>query len=260
MPVKPTTPTRDQKVCASGFRRYERKTGPVSSSVLQGQLVDRSDGKTYVRDDDTGRVVVVPPGYRLTPVSHDWLMRVICKPTVDRAKLEAAGAVRWSEWINTSRRHWMTLSDLASLSPGKPVKLVLLHRNVGDLSADESVNARGRAIRPARFFRKCVAVYVPDSDGSGGNTRGTMQFTGEGELEQHPMELDVEYKAGLWHPLKNGRLPARDPQNISGRLLGRGVAAHWKEMPRRTRVGWRGPMMRLEAVKDPSMPSIYYDD
>ena len=245
-------PTKEQEECAAGFRRYERKTGPNSFQVLQGQLVDRTDGKVCVRVED-GRVVEVPPGFKRVFVEPDTIFSLFCKPHVDRANLEASGAMGMSDWIEASKRHWMTLADVAALPPGKPLQVVMFHRNVGDLCADESANPRGRAVRPARFFRKCVVTFVPDNDGGG--TKGVVQFTGEDEREKYPLELDVEYKNDQWYPLENGYLPASDSQGFA-KLWGRKV--HWSKMSKHTHVGWRGPMVRLEAVKDPGMPSVFF--
>ena len=181
---------------------------------------------------------------------------MFCKPCVDRAKLEASGALEMGDWIEAAKRHWMTLADVAALPPGKPANIVMFHRNVGDRCMDEDVNPRGRAVRPARFFRTCVVTFVPDSDGGG--TKGVVTFVGEeDDDEKYHMELDVEYKNDHWYPLKGGYLPGSDSQRLA-KLLGRRL--HWSKMPKSTHVGWRGPMMLLDKVEDSSMPSVFFDD
>jgi hypothetical protein len=65
----------------------------------------------------------------------------------------------------------------------------------------------------------------------------------------------VEYRPHRWYPLdEDGFLPAHDSQTKLP-LLGRRLK--WSELPGRTRVGWRGPMMLLsDAVK--KMPRVYW--
>jgi hypothetical protein len=163
------------------------------------------------------------------------------------------GVLDMSEWIESSKQHWMTLADVAALPPGEPVYIVMFHRNVGDLCKNDDVNPCDCAIRPDVFFRTCVVTFVPDSDGGG--TKGVVNFIGDEDIEPYHMELDVEYKTDSWYPLENGFLPASDPQGYA-KLLGYSV--HWSKMEKSTYVGWRGPMMLLDAVKDASNSYIMW--
>lgn len=142
------------------------------------------------------------------------------------------------------------------------IHIVSFHRNMGDVSMGSDINPRGRAIKPAHFFRNMIADYSPDKSLKG--MSGLLHFKNTGDKEWCrnrlnedaclPIELEVEYKPGYWYPLKNGMLPSRDPQNIFGILLGSKV--HWKDLPLNTHIGWRGPMILLEDIK--KMPLVYY--
>lgn len=259
--------------CVSRFVRFVKKTGERSSTVLHGFLVERGDNtkpcyivpyETFRRNGyrfdrlDNNDIVRVPPEFRRVGVKRDVVLRLFCKPHIDRAKLESRGAVHAEAWKDGSHAAWMSISDVKALPVGRGVKVLVLHRNAFDHSADEQWNPRGKPVAPMRFFRNCIAIYTPasGSDGDGG-MRGTLRFANDNDDDFMMIYLEVEYKKGFWYPLDDtGHLPARDPQNLMGRLLGKKV--HWTELkPRTTHVGWRGPMLRADRVA--KMPHVFYD-
>jgi len=94
------------------------------------------------------------------------------------------------------------------LKTGQQIRVVSFPRNTGDLSLDESINPRGIAIKPERFFRNMIADYRHIKD-----LEETLKFKYE-DKEEWPFELEVEYKPGFWFPLTDGYLPTKNPQNI----------------------------------------------
>jgi len=254
-------PTKIQKKkqlqCINNFARYEKRNSPTSYTVLQGQIFDKGDSKKYIIDED-GEIIEIPEGYRKVTIKNiEWIKDLFCQIPIDTSQLKALGALDYKKWFDKSRSKWLKISDIKRLTPGEKITLVVLHRNTEDLSLDKSINSRGKAIKPSTFYRKMIAYYRPDALSSGmsgmSGMSGSLRFKSINEKEW-PLELEVEYKPGFWYPLVNGYLPAKDPQNIFGVLLGRKI--HWKDLPSNTPVGWRGPMILLEDVK--KMPLVYY--
>ncbi|PNH02999.1 Formate acetyltransferase [Tetrabaena socialis] len=89
--------------------------------------------------------------------------------------------------------------DMGDGQAGQKLTLLSLHRNIEDVSADEAVNPRGKAIMPAHFFRKGKFIYTAI-----GPMRGL--WTDTASKTTFDDEIHVEYKPGLWHPLQDGAL------------------------------------------------------
>ena len=237
---------KQQQQCVKNFVRYKkRKTGHVVGwpfSILQGQKIERGDGKRYVKID-TGEICEVPSGYKRDPVESEWICQSFCKMPIDRAALEAKGFLNghilsqnvpvfseYDVWMTHSRAKWMTIADVLSLPPGVSVRVVVFHRNTGDDTIVPNVNPRGCGIKPVRFFRKLIANYRPSKTK---NRMACDLWFGRDEASGRGLELDVEYKPGRWYPLKNGILPAYDEQH--GTML-LGLKMDWNDLPRSTRV------------------------
>ena len=71
-------------------------------------------------------------------------------------------------------------------------------------------------------------------------------------IAQPDFEFDIEYKCHSWYPLKDGYLPARDPQGLGKFPWNR--PQHWTAFPPTTRAGWRGHFVLWSRLKE--MPNI----
>lgn len=256
----------DMKACVEDFVRFEAKVDKNSFRIIQGWKACDRDAETSKMKKDcrvvrvadsyrpsrSDRIVTVPPEYRRKSVTAEFLKSVgFCRHLADPIEMKKIGALEWDKWMKQAKRqHGLTIADMLRFfqkEGKKSIRVLSLHRNTGDDTIDESINPSGRAVKPARFFRKCVATYTPKSS----------QYPLEGKLAftdySFDFELDVE-TPNAWYPLTDGALPARDPQNIFGSLFGKAV--QWTELPKRTHVGYRGPMILLEAVD--KMPPVYY--
>jgi hypothetical protein len=73
-------------------------------------------------------------------------------------------------------------------------------------------------------------------------------FQNEGEPE-YEFEFEIEYKPGIWYPLNNGQLLGNGrfeiPENMSS----------WNKIPGETRIGFRGPMIRLRDLD--KLPKVF---
>jgi len=66
------------------------------------------------------------------------------------------------------------------------------------------------------------------------------------------IEFDIEYKKDNWYPFIDGILPATDPQGFF-ELLRKDKS--WDEFPKKSHIGFRGPMILWKYVK--KLPKIY---
>jgi hypothetical protein len=240
--------SQEQIKCIQNFVRYEQKSGRITR-ILQGQSIDKKDGKKYIKDED-GDIIEIPSGYRRRNIKNtEWIKELFCKIPVDKDKLKSQGAIEFINWLKKSKSKCLKISDIMKLSPGQKIEVVAFHRNTADRSLESNINKRGTAIKPERFFRNMIAEYRHFKD-----MEGTLFFKNDGDNDEWPFELEVEHKPDFWYPLKDGYLPAKDPQNIFSILLGKKI--HWKDLPKNTHVGFRGSMILLENVK--KMPLVYY--
>lgn len=230
------------------FVRYERKSRDGVIRVLQGQQNGHDkDGRAMIRTDE-GHVVSVPPEYRRVGVSRQWLAMTHCLPPVNEARLLAAGALAFDTWLDrvpSGDKTWLTLRDVlrcvVARSPSRPMWLYSFNRNAGDRSADESVNKRGHALSPVRFFRMLRCKVIFQQQGRG--LFMEMNFVNEPDAGPFTVPLEVEYRPGCWYPLdEHGTL-----------LLPR---AHWTNMRPDTRVGMRGGLMQPSMLRQ--LPKVYF--
>jgi hypothetical protein len=236
--------------CIRDFGFYAKPTStPGGQAVMFGARVDRNDGKTWLQtaDDHDGEPRLVPLGFVRRPMTREHVMAVYCKPSVDVAGLWQSGALEWRHWIAASRRHWLTIADLVRLN-NKKIVVLSMHRNVGDRSADEGVNPRGKAIPPMRFFREAKSTFAPFAGGGGGGIGGALTIA---DMDDEAIDIgpDVEYEPDRWQPLVDGELQTK-------RMFFFERSVHWQQLPRKTHVGFRGPMMLWSDVA--KMPRVYF--
>ena len=239
--------------CIRDFGFYAKPTStPGGHTVMFGTRVDRRDGKTWLQTaaDHDGEPRIVPPGFVRRPMSREHVMAVYCKPSVDVVGLWRSGALEWRHWIAASRRHWLTIADFVRTNKGRKKIVVLsMHRNVGDRSADESVNPRGQAISPTRFFREAKGTFSSFAGGGGGGIGGTLKIA---DMDDDAIDIgpDVEHEPGQWRPLVDGEL-------ATTRMFFFERHVHWQQMPRKTHAGFRGPMMLWSDVA--KMPRVFFE-
>jgi hypothetical protein len=69
-------------------------------------------------------------------------------------------------------------------------------------------------------------------------------------------EFHVEYKKNYWYPFDNGKLPKADPQGVF--IIPSDIPRDYREFPKNTCLGWRGPMLKWELVA--TQPEVYWRD
>ena len=72
-----------------------------------------------------------------------------------------------------------------------------------------------------------------------------------GDTYTHPVHLDISSLQTNWTWYPIDELDGKIPLDQTGKHI------HWTEFSDITRVGWRGPIMLWDKLKD--LPQIYYD-
>ena len=175
-------------------------------------------------------------------------------------------AFDWPKWIHVARRFFLRKEDIDSLEEGEKVRVICLDRNVGDTVCES--NEAKKAYTVERFFRESMATYT---HGVNGGATGTIHFEqGQGDEASDPRQpftFEVEYAQHSWYPLsKKGCLPVFDLQKqklfkINRRLHDGKKPKCWNRFEPTTLVGWRGPMLRVDRVKElpPHLSKVWFD-
>ena len=147
------------------------------------------------------------------------------------------------DWLEQMRPQYLTIGDVLALKKGAALKCLCVDRNFYDLIDSNEENV---PTPPAEFCSGCYLLeYVHGSGlhGSGGiRTRDCPQ----GAEPPRPFNFELNYRKGQWYPLnRQGKLPTKDPQQLAHF---QGVERDFRKYPRSTCVGWRGPMLRWDAV------------
>ena len=162
----------------------------------------------------------------------------------------------YQQWDQLSyNKHALTIKDIINLKKGQQIKVLTMDRNVWDCLTDCT---KGQSYPPEELLADSWAIYIHEE-----NLRGKLVFWFEcendqieftNELDQSDFEFHVEYEKGNWYPLKQGYLPANDPQGYS--FFPWTEKKYWTEFDQMTPVGWRGHMILWSKLEE--MPDIYY--
>jgi len=188
--------------------------------------------------------IKIPPGFsRRTLHDNDviysdyYLRERIPRPVLN--------GLEQSNWINFRKDLHFTLHDLKILNTGDKVEFLVLDRNLYDKT---TIHNKSNTLYPAvDYFKNNKAVYIHKYE-----TKGLISFDG---LEQKEFEFDIEYKPDHWYPMTDGVLPSDDQQNIFNLL---GKKATYTDFPEKTRIGWRGPMIKWKNIY--TMPDIFWHE
>lgn len=181
---------------------------------------------------------------------------------------------QWAEYAKLS--YGLTIDDVLKLKKGEQLKVLLLHRNVWD-PIYENKNLC-KIFDPKVLFANEWGILIHDRDLQeeifiqafelelpwGKHIKNINKLTKKDieiykrEYYNHygsknrPFEFDIEYQKGNWFPLTNGMLPAKDPQGFANFRFQKPKS--WKEFPKTTHVGYRGPMIKWDDLD--KLPNI----
>lgn len=162
-------------------------------------------------------------------------------------KCNKPSALDMSEFMDYIRPMSLTIKDIESLKPKQSIKVLVLDRNFDEFCCKEETNKSSTHYKPEHFFRENTATYVHAQ-----NMKGKLTFHGIDYTRD--FEFDVEYDKDCWYPLEDGCLPKEDEQKLAPFSFPE--PKPYTDFPTTTRVGWRGPMILWEKVKE--LPDIYW--
>ncbi len=162
------------------------------------------------------------------------------EPQLNGLKLQA-----WQEHI---REQCLTILDLLQLKHGQQLKVLVIDRNLCDVVCND--NHGNTLYDPELFFRYNTATYT-HNEGLQGNI---IYHWRDQDSQDYRFEFEIEYEKDRWYPLEDGQLPKTDPQGFSS--FSYQNPKLWSSFPQTTRIGWRGPMLLWEKVRD--QPKVYW--
>ena len=242
----------DSSECIQRFVHYEKKTkspnGGTTTQLLVGVTADKpgyfhESISDYAEFKDTPKKV--PSGYKKWPdtKSQQFARDFYCKSKSKKAeKVKSLEGLEESKWYNESRKHWLTIGDLLSLKSGNELDILLYHRNA--LDAPMTYFKSDTSYTPKKFFKSERDTLVASDE--------TLMCYFKNYEKHDPTHkyLEVEYKRDKWYPLEDGFLPAS--KNKKGKKI------HFTELPKKTPVGFRGPMILWKELS--KLPKIYFSE
>ncbi len=184
----------------------------------------------------------------LNVVSEDCLDEVNWWVKVDNNPKQTEPTLCPRKWEGKAEEYALTIGDILDFKPGEEVELLLLHRNIFDGTTRPNVNKPKYHYTPKHFFRNEKWIYTHTK-----NLKGSLRMVNGDDLEVSDFEWELnisdydatdKYVGSLsWYPLENGKMkPLKNKQ--------------WSTFPKDTLVGWRGPAIYWDNLKD--LPKITY--
>jgi hypothetical protein len=155
------------------------------------------------------------------------------------------------DWLRQVEPYYLTIQHIQDMKPGETQKFLCIDRNFYDCIPTLTEE---NAIDIDVFFKDCYMIEYTH----------TFELTGtaiwsynKSNKANKKFEFEIEYAKNKWYPLKNGNLPAEDPQGIFKELAHHDVKRNWKEYDKTTHIGWRGQMIPWNIIKNQNWPKIY---
>ncbi len=163
------------------------------------------------------------------------------------------------DFIEQCKPYHLTIEDVLNLSVGQQLDVVIWDRNFEEYGIWERATSN-KICRPEELFQhnRWTIVY-----------KSNMEWTiisegGGGESFDHPVHLNVQHLNTYmtWVGLENDGMVNIDHEIIKkGNRIPKGwteTHIHWKDFPKTTRAGWRGPIMLWEKLA--KLPKVYYKE
>ncbi len=159
------------------------------------------------------------------------------------------------QFLEIAKPYHLTLGEIKQFPVGHKFEVVSWDRNYEEAWIwNEAIPMQVYESEVFFAWNRCTVTY-----------KGAMEWTIkniDGSFD-HKVEIDVSNldACWTWWPLnENGYLDINNEPLTKGQEIlshWKPKHLHWSELPGTTRVGWRGPMMYWEYLKD--MPLVYYD-
>ena len=146
-------------------------------------------------------------------------------------------SIHINEWLNIMKHKYITIKDIEKLNEGECIKLLAIDRNFYDLIDN---NEDGVSTPPEIFLQDNYIFEYTHNNG----LNGTIRWIKEERIDN--FNFHINYNNYDWYPLNNeGKLPEDDPQGL---FSFKDIKKNYREYPKDTLIGWRGPMLLWEDV------------
>ena len=146
--------------------------------------------------------------------------------------------------IEFSKPNHLTIRDVLNMNVGDTIDVIIWDRNFEEYGIWDTRES-GVSYNPNDFFKGNHHQITYQ-----GNMEWDIHFD-FGETVRHPINLDVSSLNTKWK-----WIPIEDVSTDAVKNTVESKRLNWEQFPTNTRVGWRGPIMLWDKVKD--MGPIYY--
>jgi hypothetical protein len=146
-----------------------------------------------------------------------------------------------TEFVKESRKYHLTIGDVLSFPVNEKKHIFFMDRNMYDISCDIKYNPVGLPIRPSHFFRK--GYYINFTRITGLHGIWEWLYDSDPHID-NDREFDVDMDR-CWYPLEYDHVPNIDEQGVF-KIPKKFAGKSYTQLPKDTRLGWRGPMMLVE--------------
>ena len=158
----------------------------------------------------------------------------------------------WHQWINSTKDYHLTIKDIQEMKSGESLKVIILDRNTGDLF--DKYNNSNTLYYPIDFFKHQMGEFIKNKDMTGKLIfYNGINHDSNNNLIIDPFEFHIEYKLNYWYPLQNNIISITNPEF---KHINENYSKNINEFPLDTRVGWRGPMIKVDLLR--KLPLIFY--
>lgn len=160
------------------------------------------------------------------------------------------------QWIKMHRHLHLTLGEATSLSQKEPTEVVILDRNFEETKIWDKIPKK-KPISPQEMFEDNQAKIT-----SLGGYRWKIEFDW-GETIEESFHVNVSSLNTNWNwvPIEDGEVVIDHEVLVSGESLPdddfKEFRHSWKKIHPRTRVGWRGPIIRWSDLE--GLSKVYWE-
>lgn len=145
-------------------------------------------------------------------------------------------------WLSeTSKKYHLTIEDVKKFDLNKPMNIFLMDRNILNRCCDAKINEKCKSIKPSVFFRNAYFITftkIKNKDGIIGKW-----IFNKNPNNSYIKEFDILLE-NFWYPLKNNKINKEYHQEIDE--LDKYAGKNINEFSKKTKLGWKGPMMLMQ--------------
>jgi hypothetical protein len=142
------------------------------------------------------------------------------------------------KWEQKSIPYHLTIKDIMDMKENKKYNLFHIDRNFYDFV---DMDTKGINLPTFIFRKNYKSIFTKSKDISG--TTEWIFSDNDRRTDDTVWHIDLGH---IWYPLHNGYVPLEDSMGLFN--IGEHAGKHWTELPKTTRIGWRGPCMLMSDI------------